>query len=105
MNGKENPKASDLIVSTDYVANINGKEIKAPMVTTKDNTTATVSTTIDVTPLVKQMTPNWEIGTGVGYENLKNINYAVSLQRNYKQGKSIELMKVRPKVRARLTVF
>lgn len=79
----------DLVVSNKYVANINGKYVEAPVQTTKDTSTAVVSTTIDVTPLVKQMTPKWEAGVGVGCVD-KEILPCVSLQRNYKQDKAVE---------------
>ena len=84
----------DLIVSNKYVAKIDGKLVEAPMkpnVSYKDknNTTATVSTTIDVTPLVKQMTPKWEAGVGVGYVD-KDVLPCMTLQRNYKHDKAVE---------------
>lgn len=79
----------DLVVSNRYVAKIDGKYVEAPLKTTKDTSTAVVSTTIDVTPLVKQMTPKWEAGVGVGCVD-KEILPCVSLQRNYKQDKAVE---------------
>lgn len=83
----------DLIVSNKYVAKIDGKLVEAPMkdVSYKDknSTTTTVSTTIDVTPLVKQMTPKWEAGVGVGYVN-KDVLPCMTLQRNYKHDKAVE---------------
>lgn len=84
----------DLIVSNKYVAKIDGKLVEAPMkpdVSYKDknSTTATVSTTIDVTPLVKQMTPKWEAGVGVGYID-KDVLPCMTLQRNYKHDKAVE---------------
>ena len=83
----------DLIVSNKYVAKIDGKLVEAPMkdVYTKDknSTTATVSTTIDVTPLIKQMTPKWEAGVGVGYVD-NNVLPCMTLQRNYKHDKAVE---------------
>ena len=85
--------APDLIVSNKYVAKIDGKLVEAPMkdVSYKDknNTTTTVSTAIDVTPLVKQMTPKWEAGVGVGYVD-KDVLPCMTLQRNYKQDKAVE---------------
>lgn len=85
----------DLIVSNKYVAKIDGKLVEAPMknVSYKDKnnttTTTTVSTTIDVTPLVKQMTPKWEAGVGIGYVD-KDVLPCMTLQRNYKHDKAIE---------------
>ena len=91
----------DLIVSNKYVAKIDGKLVEAPMkpdVSYKDKnstTTTTVSTTIDVTPLIKQMTPKWEAGIGVGYvkgsgASSNNVLPCMTLQRNYKHDKAIE---------------
>ena len=90
----------DLIVSNKYVAKIDGKLVEAPMkpdVSYKDKnstmtgsgTTATVSTTIDVTPLVKQMTPRWEAGVGIGYVD-NDVLPCMTLQRNYKHDKAVE---------------
>lgn len=79
----------DLVVSNKYVAKINDKYVEAPIHTTKDTSTAVVSTTIDVTPLVKQMTPKWEAGVGVGCVD-KKLLPCVSLQRNYKQDRAVE---------------
>ena len=83
----------DLIVSNKYVAKIDGKLVEAPMkevaYKAKNSTTATVSTTIDVTPLVKQMTPKWETGVGVGYVD-KDVLPCMTLQRNYKHDKAVE---------------
>lgn len=83
----------DLIVSNKYVAKIDGKLVEAPMKNVsykdKNNTTTTVSTTIDVTPLVKQMTPKWEAGVGVGYVD-KDVLPCMTLQRNYKHDKAVE---------------
>lgn len=85
----------DLIVSNKYVAKIDGKLVEAPMkpdVSYKDknNTTTTVSTTIDVTPLIKQMTPKWEVGVGVGCMNNGDVLPCMTLQRNYKHDKAVE---------------
>ena len=84
----------DLIVSNKYVAEIDGKFVEAPMkdVSYKDknNTTTTVSTTIDVTPLIKQMTPKWEVGVGVGCTDKGDVLPCMTLQRNYKHDKAVE---------------
>ena len=83
----------DLIVSNKYVAKIDGKLVEAPMKNVsykdKNSTTTTVSTTIDVTPLVKQMTPKWEAGVGVGYVD-NDVLPCMTLQRNYKHDKAVE---------------
>lgn len=83
----------DLIVSNKYIAKIDGKLVEAPMKNVsykdKNSTTTTVSTTIDVTPLVKQMTPKWEAGVGIGYID-KDVLPCMTLQRNYKHDKAVE---------------
>lgn len=83
----------DLIVSNKYVAKIDGKLVETPIKNVsykdKNSTTATVSTTIDVTPLVKQMTPKWEAGVGVGYVD-NDVSPCMTLQRNYKHDKAVE---------------
>lgn len=83
----------DLIVSNKYVAKIDGKLVEAPMKNVsykdKNSITTTVSTTIDVTPLVKQMTPKWEAGVGIGYVD-NDVLPCMTLQRNYKHDKAVE---------------
>lgn len=95
------PKTSkadpDVIVDNSYVAVVNGEKIEAPVQTTKDDTTATIKTTVDLTPLVKQMTPKWEVGIGVSYrddadDNDKKVLPCVSVQRNYKHDKAVEML-------------
>lgn len=83
---KKTEKDPDVVVVTKYVAEVNGQRIEAPIKTTKDKTTATVNTTIDVTPMLNKMKPNWEIGAGVGTQK----DFAISVQRNYKNNRSIE---------------
>lgn len=87
---KETESSPDLVFKNRYTANIDGEIVEAPLVTSKDNTTATVTHTIDVTPLVKQMTPKWEAGVGVGVHD-NDVYIPVSLQRNYKQDKAVEV--------------
>ena len=85
----------DLVVSNKYVAKIDGKLVEAPMKIQKEDstagsgTTAVVSTTIDVTPIVNKMTPRWEAGVGIGYVD-KDVLPCMTLQRNYKHDKAIE---------------
>lgn len=85
----------DLVVSNKYVAKIDGKLVEAPIkpdvsnTEGKNSTTATVSTTIDVTPLVNKMTPKWEAGVGVGYVD-NDVLPCMTLQRNYKHDKAVE---------------
>ncbi|MDO4921406.1 MAG: hypothetical protein Q4E64_06245 [Phascolarctobacterium sp.] len=95
------PKTSesdpDVVVENSYVAVVNGEKIAAPVETSKDDTTATIKTTVDLTPLVKQMTPKWEVGIGVSYNrdtdiSDKKILPCVSVQRNYKHDKAVEVI-------------
>lgn len=89
---KSNSSDPDLVVRNIYVADINGKKVEAPVVTTGSDQTTTVKSVIDVTPLVKQMTPRWEAGVGVGFDNNYRMSPCVSLQRNYKQDKAVEMV-------------
>lgn len=89
---KDNPSSPDLVVRNVYVADIDGKQIEAPVVTKKDDQQAIVKSVIDVTPLVKQMTPKWEAGVGVDVDNNYKVSPCVSLQRNYKQDKAVEMV-------------
>lgn len=91
---KVTPKSSksdpDLVVRNRYVAEIDGELVEAPIHTTKEGSTATVTNTIDVTPLVRQMTPKWEAGVGVGAHE-GDFYVPVSVQRNYKQDRAVEV--------------
>lgn len=106
---KDHPSEDDLVVSQTYVANINGEEVKVPIVPKKSNGTAgkpastnstlgtetqqgikaTVSQTIDLTPVLCRLKPNWELG--VGYSNVNNSSYIpFSIQRNYNERCAVE---------------
>ena len=85
---KETKSDPDLIVETKYVAKVNGQMVTAPVTTHIDESTAKVTTEIDVTPLVKQMTPKWELGVGIGYHK-DDLYVPVSIQRNYKMDKAV----------------
>lgn len=99
---KKSEHSPDLEVKQTYVANINGKEVEVKV---KDNeqpktpaasadatapvgTTATVSQTIDLTPFVDAMRPDWELGVGIGRNDSKTY-IPVSLQRNYKYDRAL----------------
>lgn len=86
---KSTKSEPDLIVSNKYVAKIDGKLVEAPMKIQKDDSTAVVSTTIDITPIVNKMTPRWEAGVGVGYVD-NDVLPCMTLQRNYKHDKAVE---------------
>lgn len=87
---KESESSPDLVLHNKYIAKIDGEIVEAPITTTKDNTTATVTNTIDITPLVKQMTPKWEAGVGIGVHD-SEAYIPVSIQRNYKQDRAVEV--------------
>lgn len=95
---KTTPADPDVIVQSSYVAMVNGEKIEAPLkAVSKDDATATIKTTVDLTPLVKQMTPKWEVGVGVSYrddndDSDKKVLPCVSVQRNYKHDKAVEMM-------------
>lgn len=92
---KVSTAAADLVVKNGYVADINGERVEAPMVSSKDNsgTQATVTNTIDITPLVNQMTPKWEAGVGLEYNyNDKKVLPCMSLQRNYRNDRAVEIV-------------
>lgn len=88
VTSKETKSDPNLIVETKYVAQVNGQIVAAPLTTRIDESTAKVTTEIDVTPLIKQMTPKWEIGVGLGYHK-DDLYVPVSIQRNYKMGKAV----------------
>ena len=100
---KKSEHSPDLELKQTYVANINGKEVEVKV---KDNeqpktpaasagatapvgTTATVSQTIDLTPFVDAMRPDWELGVGIGRNDSKTY-IPVSLQRNYKYDRALQ---------------
>lgn len=93
----------DLSLTQKYVATINDKKVEVPIKnvvseasTSTDSVggaspyTATVSQTIDLTPLVKATIPSWEVGLGVGHYRGETYG-SFSLQRNYKKDKAISV--------------
>lgn len=100
---KSNGTDPDLKLTQKYVATINDKKVEVPIknvvseASTSTDTvggaspyTATVSQTIDLTPLVKATTPSWEVGLGVGHYHGETYG-SFSLQRNYKKDKAISV--------------
>lgn len=91
----------DLSLNQKYVATINDKKVEVPIknvvpeattsarpVGSATPYTAVVSQTIDLTPIAKAVSPNWEVGVGVG--RYRSDTYIpLSLQRNYKNDKAI----------------
>ena len=94
---KTTPADPDVIIQSSYVAVVNGEKIEAPLkAISKDDTTATIKTTVDLTPLVSKMTPRWEAGVGLSYyddgDTNKKVKPCASLQRNYKNDKAVEMI-------------
>ena len=91
---KENPTDADLQMEQTYVATINQHTYRLPVKNvTKDNMTATIDQTIDLTPLLKDTLEKkrpWEIGVGVGVQDNK-FYVPVSVQRNYNNKHALEL--------------
>lgn len=77
----------DLEVSTKYVTKVNDKYIEVPTKTTYDRSTDKVIVRQEVV-IPNVFKKNWEVGVGVS----SDIEPVVSLQRNYKVDKAIELI-------------
>ena len=77
----------DLEVSTKYVTKVNDKYIEVPTKTTYDRSTdkVIVRQEVEIPNVFKK---NWEVGVGVS----SDIEPVVSLQRNYKVDKAVELI-------------
>ena len=93
---KDSPEAPDLIIKQIYTADINGEKITVPVkpvdkpsgsLHSPEGTTAKVTQEVDLTPIVKKLQPNWEVGIGAGYH--KEVYIPVSVQRNYKPKRAI----------------
>lgn len=92
LSPKETPTSPDVVVDTVYTAKVNGETMRLPMTTTKDKTTATVTSQIDMTSAVDAATKaerrNWELGVGLGVHD-GSVYVPVELQRNYSKNKAI----------------
>lgn len=91
---KSKPTDADLQMEQTYIATINQQTYRIPIKTTsKDNTTATIDQTIDLTPLLKDTIEKkrpWEIGIGIGIQDNK-LYMPLSIQRNYNNKHALEL--------------
>lgn len=107
---KRSTSDPDLILDQQYVAVINKKKVSVPITDAKGTNnsnsqsdsggddvlppqnkgvTATVTQTIDLTPMINQLRPKWELGAG--YARVDNTNYIpLSIQRNYATNRAIE---------------
>lgn len=95
----------DLRVSQTYKAIINNQEIEVPVsASTTSKTTASSSAAtgtpgntaslrqeIDVTPIVRQLVPDWELGVGIGKQKDGDVYIPVSIQRNYETHKGLQV--------------
>lgn len=95
----------DLRVSQTYKAIINNQEIEVPVsASTTSKTTASSSAAtgtpgntaslrqeIDVTPIVRQLVPDWELGVGIGKQRDGDVYIPVSIQRNYETHKGLQV--------------
>lgn len=92
LSPKETPTSPDVVVDTVYTTKVNGETIRLPMTTTKDKTTATVTSQIDMTSAVdagvRAERRNWELGVGLGVHG-GSVYVPVELQRNYSKNKAI----------------
>ena len=88
----------DLEVSTKYVTKVNDKYIEVPTKTTYDRSTdkVIVRQEVEIPNVFKK---NWEVGVGVS----SDIEPVVSLQRNYKVDKAIELIVIIDKEQGRVS--
>lgn len=89
VSSKNDVTSPDLVVNHSYVAVVNGERLEVPLKTT-DKTSTKVTTVVDMTPIVSKMSPKWEAGIGVSYHK-KEILPTLSVQRNYQQGKAVEM--------------
>ncbi len=91
---KSKPTDADLQMEQTYIATINQQTYRIPIKTTpKNNATATIDQTIDLTPLLKDTIEKkrpWEIGIGIGIQDNK-LYMPVSIQRNYNNKHALEL--------------
>lgn len=88
----------DLEVSTKYVTKVNDKYIEVPTKTTYDRSTDKVIVRQEVV-IPNVFKKNWEVGVGVS----SDIEPVVSLQRNYKVDKAIELIVIIDKEKGKVS--
>lgn len=98
---KSSKDSPDLEVTQKYKAVLNNKEVEVPVnVTTTSDTSPTAGATsytaslrqeIDITPLVKEAIPAWEIGVGAGVNKDRSVYIPLSIQRNYEVTKGVQV--------------
>lgn len=96
---KTSASSPDLRLTQRYTAIINNKKVEVPV---KDAVadpsvpgataySASVTQVIDVTPLVKSLVPQWELGVGMGTTSDDKVYIPLSVQRNYNSDKAIQV--------------
>ena len=85
LTSKVTSSSPDLVVSNRYIAKVNGKTYEVPAKTTED--TVEVTQTVDVSPLVEALSPNWSVGIGLGYHD--DVYIPLSIQRDYTPYKAL----------------
>lgn len=99
VSSKTSKDDPDLIVQTKYTAKVNDKTVEVPVVEVTDNslgTTATVSSTIDLTSVAHQIAKteykrNWEVSAGLGKTRHGDFYVPIGIQRNYNTDRAIEV--------------
>ena len=85
LTSKVTSSSPDLVVENRYIAKVNGKTYEVPAKTTED--TLEVTQTVDVSPLVEALSPNWSVGIGLGYHD--DVYIPLSIQRDYTPYKAL----------------
>lgn len=85
LTSKPTSSSPDLVVENRYIAKVNGKTYEVPVKTTED--TLEVTQTVDVSPLVEALSPNWSVGIGLGYHD--DVYIPLSIQRDYTPYKAL----------------
>lgn len=85
LTSKVTSSSPDLVVENRYIAKVNGKTYEVPAKTPKD--TLEVTQTVDVSPLVEALSPNWSVGIGLGYHD--DVYIPLSIQRDYTPYKAL----------------
>lgn len=96
VRSKVSPDEPDLEVTNRYIAKVNGKTLEVPMETHKEDSSAKVSTEINLTPVVRELADkeykrNWEVSTGLGRSHDGHWYVPIGIQRNYNYDKAIEV--------------
>lgn len=103
VTSKTSADQPDLKLTQRYTAIINNKKVEVPVKDAVADPTvpaastgatgyaASVKQEIDITPLVKSLVPRWELGIGMGVDGSDKVYIPLSVQRNYKSDKAIQV--------------